>query len=209
MKRVVLALIAFATLAGTASAVEFKVGATLDDVRISGVRAYSAAGNPTNESRTPSKLAGGLFVRAGLGKWEIGAQYRYLSGVNGFGIAPSGDIFDDRSPAITYVAALTPYTMQEKIHEISASVGYLLIDVPFVDITVGPTVSRFASSVDFRAPGSGAFYRSFSASDYRAGAFARASFSFFGPWSLDVNYRYSTPPGRRLQSLGIGFGIGI
>lgn len=209
MKRLLLTLLACGALTGTASAVQFKLGPTLDDVQISGVRAYSASANTTNETRTSSKLATGLALRAGLGKWELGGSYRYLSGVNGFGIAPSGDIFNDKNPLVTYAAVVTPYTMQEKIHEISVAVGYRLIDVPFVDITVGPTVSRFTSSVDFKSASTGTFYRSFSASDYRPGAFVRASFGLFGPWSLDANYRFSSPPGRQLQSFGIGLAIGL
>ncbi len=192
-----------------------QVTPTADYVWISGTRAYDAAsGKNTNQNDTSTRFAPGISFSYHLAsEWFVGASYRYIDDVKGSGLARSADIFNRGGAAIE---VLTPYNYSENIHQWSLNAGYSKMLDERWSIKVGPSADINVSRADFIAnyptatfAAGGVPIARFSKTDLTFGAFLSVACRIDDHWSFGANYRYSAPPKRSLNSVGVMLAYGF
>ena len=75
-----------------------------------------------------------------------------------------------------------------------------LLTIPLADrwtLDLGPSLDAFLSYATIAG-------RHFSETDYRAGGRAALEYRLDDSWKVGLSYRYSPPPGRQVNSLGLG-----
>lgn len=188
-----LLLIFTALLAGDAVAEDqWAFGAGVSFARISGFRTYGTVG--ATQSSTERRLV--PFIELAYRpntRFRVALTYANLAGLDAHRVAPTSDIFGESDIALT---VLTPYRVEEDIHQLSLAPS---ITIPLADrwkVEVGPSLDAFLS----RAAIAG---RHVSETDYRLGARLFLDYHVAGGWRLGLLYRYAAPPQRHIHSLGV------
>lgn len=195
-----LLLIFTVLLAGDAVAQDqFAFGAGVSLTRIPGSRTYGTVG--ATQSSTGHQLV--PFIELAYRpdpRFRVALTYASLAGLDTDRVAPTSDIFGEGGIALT---VLTPYRVEEDIHQLSLAPG---ITIPLAErwkVEVGPSLDAFFSRAAVTVSRGAAAGRHFSATDYRLGARLSLDYRVADGWGLALLYRYAAPPDRRAHSLGM------
>ena len=188
-------VLALTTLSsGAAEQFSISVGANYAD--LSGFRSYGTVGITLKQEKrvwAPSLAAAYRFDEK-FGVTLAYTQYRSLLTDRA---APTSDIFGRGGIS---AQVITPYRIDEDIHQLSLTPTIAFAPSKEWRIDVGPSLDMFRS----RAQIAGG---TISENDYRLGALLNAQYRLRGGLGVGLQYRYAAPPGRNIHSVGINLAV--
>lgn len=202
LKRVLILSSLTIVVAAAAQAESFSIGAGAQYSRLSGFRSYNTVGSTQTREKqvwAPSLAATYRFDER-FGATLSYTQYRSLLTDR---VAPTADIFGRGGIA---AQVLTPYRIDEDIHQLSLTPTIAFAPNKEWRIDIGPSLDMFRSRAQFssRTQISGG---SVSENDYRLGALLNAQYRLRRGLGVGLQYRYAAPPERNIHSVGINFAV--